>query len=100
MTGFPHDPNLARSHRQQQPLVDCSTKSNRDKEELVTVEFFPHYKILPPSQQLTKKTKPTAEFFPHCDNRPRKQNPSKKKKNKGPGSAWKLPGHTDTHTHM
>jgi len=52
MTGFPHDPNLARSHRQQQPLVDCSNRSNRDKEELTT-----------------------AEFFPHRDNRPRKQNP-------------------------
>jgi len=52
MTGFPHDPNLAKSHRQQQPLVGRSSRSNRDKEELAT-----------------------AEFFSHCDNRPRKQNP-------------------------
>jgi hypothetical protein len=52
MTGFPHDPNLARSHRQQQPLVDLSSRSNCDKEELAT-----------------------AQFFSHRDNRPRKQNP-------------------------
>ncbi len=48
MTGFPHDPNLARSHRQQQPLVNCNSRSNRNKEELATAKFFPHYRIFPP----------------------------------------------------
>jgi hypothetical protein len=71
------------------PLMQCSPKYRKD---IITAAEATATKR---DWQL-QNSSPTAEFFPHRDNRLRKQNPSKKK-NKGPGSAWKiLPGTTRT----